>query len=81
MKFYAMVSNTDTYLDNAKKQYKTWKKSPKKYSKSVSDIIKIFNLKDENKFQTKKSPKSFTPFTKSPSVTPAALSGPVAAKY
>ena len=52
-----MVSNTDTYLDNAKKQYKTWKKSPKKYSKSVSDIIKIFNLKDENKFQTKKSPK------------------------
>jgi hypothetical protein len=57
MKFYAMVSNTDTYLDNAKKQYKIWKKSPKKYSKSVSDIIKIFNLKDENKFQTKKSPK------------------------
>ena len=57
MKFYAMVSNTDTYLDNAQKQYKIWKKSRKKYSKSVSDIIKIFNLKDENKFQTKKSPK------------------------
>ena len=55
-----MVSNTDTYLDNAKKQYKIWKKSPKKYSKSVSDIIKIFNLKDENKFQTKKSPKYWT---------------------
>ena len=61
MKFCAMVSNIDSFLDNAKEQYEFWKnsyrKGTKEYSNHVSEIIKIFDLKGKNKFHTENAPK------------------------
>ena len=61
MKFYDMVSKTDIYLANAKKQYKIWRKSyrccTKKYSNHVTKIIDIFDLKGKNQFDKKLAPK------------------------
>jgi len=61
MKFYTMVSNIDSFLDNAKEQYEYWqtsyKEGTKEYSNSVSEIIKIFDLKGKSKFDTENAPK------------------------
>tara|TARA_Y100000590_G_scaffold58581_1_gene61965 strand:- start:11 stop:835 length:825 start_codon:yes stop_codon:yes gene_type:complete len=45
------------YQKNAEKRYKLWKNNWEEYSNNVEEIIKIFNLKGESKFQTKEAPK------------------------
>ena len=48
------------YVKYAKDNFQTWKSNHNEYERKVKDIIRIFGLKKDSKFNTKLSPKYWT---------------------